>query len=37
MPNPKVGTVTEDVGRAVEQAKAGRVKDRTDRAGSSAW
>ena len=23
MPNPKVGTVTDDVGRAVEQAKAG--------------
>ena len=31
MPNPKVGTVTEDVGRAVEQAKAGRVEYRTDR------
>jgi large subunit ribosomal protein L1 len=33
MPNPKVGTVTEDVGRAVEQAKAGRVEYRTDRTG----
>jgi large subunit ribosomal protein L1 len=33
MPNPKVGTVTEDVGRAVEQAKAGRVEYRTDRHG----
>ena len=33
MPNPKVGTVTEDVGRAVEQAKAGRVEYRTDRSG----
>jgi large subunit ribosomal protein L1 len=31
MPNPKVGTVTEDVGKAVEQAKAGRVEYRTDR------
>ena len=33
MPNPKVGTVTEDVGRAVEQAKAGRIEYRTDRTG----
>jgi large subunit ribosomal protein L1 len=33
MPNPKVGTVTEDVGKAVEQAKAGRVEYRTDRTG----
>jgi large subunit ribosomal protein L1 len=33
MPNPKVGTVTEDVGRTVEQAKAGRVEYRTDRSG----
>jgi large subunit ribosomal protein L1 len=33
MPNPKVGTVTEDIGRAVEQAKAGRVEYRTDRHG----
>jgi large subunit ribosomal protein L1 len=33
MPNPKVGTVTEDIGRAVEQAKAGRVEYRTDRTG----
>jgi len=33
MPNPKVGTVTEDVGRSVEQAKAGRVEYRTDRSG----
>jgi large subunit ribosomal protein L1 len=33
MPNPKVGTVTEDVGRAVKQAKAGRVEYRTDRSG----
>jgi large subunit ribosomal protein L1 len=33
MPNPKVGTVTDDIGRAVEQAKAGRVEYRTDRSG----
>ena len=33
MPNPKVGTVTDEVGRAVEQAKAGRVEYRTDRTG----
>ena len=33
MPNPKVGTVTDDVARAVEQAKAGRVEYRTDRSG----
>jgi large subunit ribosomal protein L1 len=33
MPNPKVGTVTEEVGRGVEQAKAGRVEYRTDRTG----
>jgi large subunit ribosomal protein L1 len=33
MPNPRVGTVTEDVGRAVEQAKAGRIEYRTDRTG----
>src|SRR5579862_7616576 len=31
MPNPKVGTVTVDVGRAVEEAKAGKVEYRTDR------
>jgi large subunit ribosomal protein L1 len=33
MPNPKVGTVTDDVARMVEQAKAGRVEYRTDRSG----
>jgi len=33
MPNPKVGTVTDDVGRGVEQAKAGRIEYRTDRSG----
>ncbi|HEX8076094.1 MAG TPA: 50S ribosomal protein L1 [Thermoleophilaceae bacterium] len=31
MPNPKVGTVTEDVGKAVQEAKAGRMEYRTDR------
>jgi len=31
MPNPKVGTVPEDVGRAVSEAKAGRMEYRTDR------
>ena len=33
MPNPKVGTVTPDVGQAVKKAKAGQVRYRTDRAG----
>jgi large subunit ribosomal protein L1 len=31
MPNPKVGTVTMEVARAVEEAKAGKVEYRTDR------
>jgi len=31
MPNPKVGTVTADVARAVTEAKAGKVEYRTDR------
>jgi large subunit ribosomal protein L1 len=31
MPNPKVGTVTPDVGKAVAEAKAGKVEYRTDR------
>jgi large subunit ribosomal protein L1 len=31
MPNPKVGTVTPDVARAVQEAKAGKVEYRTDR------
>jgi large subunit ribosomal protein L1 len=31
MPNPKVGTVTEDVATAVSESKAGRMEYRTDR------
>jgi large subunit ribosomal protein L1 len=31
MPNPKTGTVTFDVGKAVEDAKAGKLEYRTDR------
>lgn len=33
MPNPKVGTVTPDVAKAVANAKAGQVRFRTDKAG----
>ncbi len=33
MPNPKAGTVTFDVGKAVEDAKAGKIEFRTDRTG----
>jgi large subunit ribosomal protein L1 len=33
MPNPKVGTVTQDVTLAVKNAKAGQVQYRTDKAG----
>ena len=33
MPNPKVGTVTQDVETAVSNAKAGQVRFRTDKAG----
>ena len=33
MPNPKVGTVTADVATAVKNAKAGKVRYRTDKAG----
>lgn len=33
MPNPKVGTVTPDVGNAVKNAKAGQVRYRSDKAG----
>lgn len=33
MPNPKVGTVTMDIGKAVREAKAGRIEYRVDKAG----
>ena len=33
MPNPKVGTVTQDVAGAVKNAKAGQVQYRADKAG----
>ena len=33
MPNPKTGTVTPDVGRAVRETKAGKVEFRVDKTG----
>jgi len=33
MPNPKVGSVTMDVSKAVKEAKAGKVEYRVDKAG----
>ncbi len=34
MPNPKAGTVTNEIGKAVEEAKAGKVEFRVDRSGN---
>ena len=34
MPNPKSGTVTREVGKAVREAKAGRIEFRVDKAGN---
>jgi large subunit ribosomal protein L1 len=33
MPNPKTGTVTVDVGRAVKETKAGKIEFRVDKTG----
>jgi large subunit ribosomal protein L1 len=33
MPNPKAGTVTADVGRAVKELKAGKIEFRVDKSG----
>ena len=33
MPNPKLGTVTFDVGKAVAEQKAGKIEYRVDKAG----
>ena len=34
MPNPKAGTVTMDVGRAVRESKAGKIEFRVDKSGN---
>lgn len=34
MPSPKAGTVTDDVGRAVDEVKAGKIEFRVDRTGN---
>ena len=34
MPNPKVGTVTFDVARAIREVKAGKVEFKVDKAGN---
>ena len=34
MPNPKAGTVTMDVGRAVKEIKAGKIEFRVDKTGN---
>lgn len=34
MPNPKTGTVTEDVAKAIKEVKAGRVEFKVDKAGN---
>ena len=33
MPNPKTGTVTKDIGKAVKNAKAGQIRYRADKNG----